>query len=129
MAGPLPRTHSNAWWLKRRSYFVFMMREWSALFVGIYALLLLLLTSKVLESEAAYQSFVDDVLAAPVVIAFHIVALAFAILHTITWFLAVPKGLPLRRGEDLIPPVLIVGGAYASWIGISVIIAALFLVD
>ena len=129
MSNPLPHRHSHMWWFQRRSYFVFMMREWSALFVGIYAVLLLILTSKVLEGEAAYQSYVDDVLAAPVAIAFHAVALAFAVLHTITWFLAVPKGLPLRRGEDLIPPVLLVGGAYASWIGVSAIIAALFLID
>ncbi|HJM88913.1 MAG TPA: fumarate reductase subunit C [Dehalococcoidia bacterium] len=129
MSNPLPRRHSNSWWLRRPSYFIFMMREWSAVFVAIYAVLLLILTSKVLEGEAAYQSFVDDVLAAPAMIAFHAVALAFALLHTITWFMAVPKGLPLRRGEDLVPPMLIVGGAYASWIGVSIIVAALFLLD
>ena len=28
MPRPYHRPHSNTWWLKRRPYFVFMMREW-----------------------------------------------------------------------------------------------------
>ena len=128
MAGPLPRSHSNAWWLKRRTYFVFMMREWSALFVAVYAALLLVLMSKVQDGRAPFDDYVDF-LQSPLMVAFHVVALLFALLHTVTWFAAVPKGLPLRRGEDLVPPVLMIGGNYVVWAGVSVVVALIFLLD
>ena len=119
MTNPLPRRHSNLWWVSRRPYFVFFLREWSSLFIAIYAVLLVLLTSKVLDGEASYRSYVNDVLESPVLIAFHAVALLFAVLHTVTWFGAVPKGLPLRRGEDLVPPVLMIGANYVIWAAVT----------
>ena len=128
MAGPLPRTHSNAWWLKRRTYFVFMMREWSALFVAVYAALLLVLMSKVQDGAAPFEDYVDF-LQSPLMIAFHVVALLFALLHTVTWFAAVPKGLPLRRGEELVPPMLMIGGNYVVWAAVSAVVALIFLLD
>ncbi|MDP6604894.1 MAG: fumarate reductase subunit C [Dehalococcoidia bacterium] len=129
MANPLPRRHSNLWWLKRRPYFIFFLREWSSLFIAGYAVLLLILTSKVLDGEAAYNSYVNDVLESPLLIGFHVVALLFAVLHTVTWFGAVPKGLALRRGEDPVPPSLIIGGSYAAWAVVTIVVAAVFLLD
>ena len=129
MTNPLPRRHSNLWWLSRRPYFIFFLREWSSLFIAIYAVLLVLLTSKVLDGEASYRSYVDDVLGSPVLIVFHVVALLFAVLHTVTWFGAVPKGLPLRRGEDLVPPVLMIGANYVIWAVVTTVVAAIFLLD
>ena len=128
MAGPLPRRHSNAWWLKRRSYAVFMAREWSALFVAIYVVLLLLLVAKVDAGERAFDDYVD-VLQSPPLIVFHVVALLFALLHTVTWFQAMPKGLPLRRGEEPVPPVLMIGANYVVWAVVSAVVAAVFLLD
>ena len=128
MAGPLPRTHSNAWWLKRRTYFVFMMREWSALFVAVYAVLLLVLVSKVRDGAEPFADYVDF-LQSPLMIAFHVVALLFALLHTVTWFAAMPKGLPLRRGEELVPPLLMIGGNYVVWAAVSAVVALIFLLD
>jgi fumarate reductase subunit C len=115
--------------MKRRPYFIFFLREWSSLFIAIYAVLLVVLTSKVLDGEASYQNYVSDVLESPVLIAFHAVALAFAVLHTVTWFGAVPKGLPLRRGEDLVPPALMIGSNYVVWAVVTAVVAAVFLLD
>ena len=129
MTNPLPRRHSNLWWLSRRPYFVFFLREWSSLFIALYAVLLVILTSKVLDGEVAYRGYVDDVLGSPVLIAFHVVALCFAVLHTVTWFGAVPKGLPLRRGEDLVPPALMIGASYVIWAVVTVVVAAVFLLN
>ncbi len=129
MTNPLPRRHSNLWWLSRRPYFIFFLREWSSLFIALYAVLLVILTSKVLDGEAAYRAYVDDVLESPLLIAFHAVALFFAVLHTATWFRAVPKGLAVRRGEDLVSPVLIIGANYAIWAVVTAVVAAVFLLD
>ncbi len=127
-SGPYPRQHSNAWWLKHRPYTVFMAREWSSVFLAMYVVLLLVLVSKVQDGWEAYRDYMDF-LHSPLLIAFHVAALLFALLHTVTWFAAVPKGLPLRRGEDLVPPSLMIGGNYMAWVIVSAVVAAVFLLD
>jgi fumarate reductase subunit C len=39
----------------------------------------------------------------------------------------VPKGLPLRRGEERVPPALMIGASYVGWLAVSVVVAAIFL--
>ncbi|MSQ41896.1 MAG: fumarate reductase subunit C [Dehalococcoidia bacterium] len=128
MAKPFHRPHSNTWWLRRGPYRVFMLREWSATIFAVYTVLLLVLVSKVLDGPEAYDDYLG-VLKSPLMIAFHAVALAAALLHTVTWFQAVPKAMPLRIGEEKVPPVLLMGGAYATLLGASVVVVALFLLD
>ena len=126
MARPYPRTVSNTWWLKRWPYRIFMLRELSAVFVAAYVVLLLLLVTKVHDGAAAFEGYLDF-LQSPLLIAFHVVALLFVMLHVITWFQAVPKGLPLRRGEERVPPALMIGSSYVGWLAVSVVVAAIFL--
>ncbi len=126
MANPYPRTVSRTWWLKRWPYRIFMLREMSAVFVAAYVVLLLVLVTKVHDGAAAFEGYLDF-LQSPLLIAFHVVALLFVMLHVITWFQAVPKGLPLRRGEERVPPVLMIGASYVGWLAVSVVVAAVFL--
>ena len=126
MARPYPRQHSNTWYLGRRPYRIFMLREWSATFVALYVVLLLVLAGKVRDGEATFDAYVEDVLQHPLMIAFHAVVLLFALLHTATWFGAMPKGLRLRRGEHEVPPMLVIGVNYAALAVLSVIVTLLF---
>lgn len=126
MARPYPRIVSNTWWLKRWPYRIFMLRELSAVLLAAYVVLLLVLVTKVHDGVAAFQDY-RDLLQSPVLIAFHVVALLFALLHTVTWFQAVPKGLPLRRGEERVPPALLIGANYLAWLVVTVGVAAIFL--
>ena len=50
---------STWWWLRKRTYFVFVMRELSSLFVAWYVLFLLLLVRAVDRGDAAYADFLD----------------------------------------------------------------------
>lgn len=126
MARPFPRTVSKTWWLDRWPYRIFMLRELSAVFVAAYVVLLLVLVMKVHDGAVAFEDYLD-VLQSPLLIAFHLVAFLFALLHTITWFQAVPKGLPLRRGEERVPPQLLIGASYGAWLVATVVVAAIFL--
>lgn len=128
MAKPYVREPSNVWYLARWPYRVFMLREWSAVFMAVYVVLLLVLVSKVLSGPAAYKNYVDF-LKSPAVIAFHVVALLFTALHVVTWFQAVPKAMPVRMGEERVPPALMIGPAYVALLVVSVVVAALFLMD
>ena len=53
------RPISTWWWLRKRTYFVFVMRELSSLFVAWFVLFLLLLVRAVSQGEAAYEDFLD----------------------------------------------------------------------
>lgn len=126
MSRPYPRRVSNTWWLERWPYRIFMLRELSAVFAAVYVVLLLVLVAKVHGGAAAFADYLD-VLQSPLLIAFHVVALLFALLHTVTWFQAMPKALPLRRGEERVPAPLMIGVNYAAWLTATVVVAAIFL--
>ena len=126
MAKPYPRQHSNTWFLKRRPYRLFMLRELSAVFLAVYVVLMLILVSKVYDGEVAYEHY-RDFLQSPLVIFFHLVTLAFALLHTATWFQAVPKAIRVRRGEEFVPPEALIGAHVLVWLGVSGVIIGIFL--
>jgi fumarate reductase subunit C len=88
---------SRLWWLKKRSYFVFVMRELSCIFVAWFAVFLMVIVFAIGRGAASYQRFMDWA-ASPVVVAINIVALAFLVLHTVTWFVLTARATPIRVG-------------------------------
>jgi fumarate reductase subunit C len=86
---------SRLWWLKKRTYFLFVLRELSSIFVAWFAVFLMIMVFAIGRGEAAYQNFMNWA-ASPVVIVINIVALAFAILHTVTWFILTPQAMVVR---------------------------------
>jgi fumarate reductase subunit C len=73
------------------------------------------------QGQAAYESFLES-LKSPLAISFHVVALAFALFHTFTWFNLTPKALVVRMGEERLPPAAIIVPNYLAWIVVSAII-------
>ena len=86
---------SRLWWLKKRTYFLFVMRELSSVFVAWFAVFLMIMVVAIGRSEASYQNFLNWA-ASPVVIVINVVALAFLILHTVTWFVLTPQAMVVR---------------------------------
>jgi fumarate reductase subunit C len=115
---PMPAT----WWMQRRPYFIFMLRELSSVFIAIYLVLLLVMIHRVSQGPAAYISFLGS-LRSPAAIFFHVVALAFALLHTITWFNLTPQAVAVYVGEERIRPALIIAPNYVAWVIVSAIVA------
>lgn len=124
---PYPRQRSQTWFLKRWPYQLFMLRELSAVFLAAYMALLLVLVTQVHNGRHAVRSF-ENTLKSPELLIFSSVALIFALLHTITWFQAVPKALPLRRGENKVPPGLLIGAHYVAMLALSAVILIIVLV-
>ena len=116
------RPMSIWWWTRKRSYFVFVMRELSSLFVGWFVVFLLMLVYAVGKSEAAYEDFLDWA-ATPWVVVLNVVASLFLVLHVMTWFDLTPKAMDVRiRGEQA-PAALIIASQYA---GLAVVSAFVF---
>jgi fumarate reductase subunit C/fumarate reductase subunit D len=94
---------SRLWWLKKRTYLLFVLRELSSVFVAWFAVFLMIMVYAIGRGEASYQNFVNWA-ASPVVIVINIVALAFLVLHTATWFVLTPQAMVVRapgRGRQV----------------------------
>ena len=117
---------SNMWWIKRKPYILFIIRELTSIFVAGYCVFLLVLIFKLGEGPLAYKNFILT-LKSPTSIVLHIISLIFVLYHTITWFNLTPKILVLYKGENRVPQGLIAAIFYIGWIVISIIIIKLIL--
>jgi fumarate reductase subunit C len=113
------RPLSTWWWLKKRSYFVFVMRELSSIFIAWFVLYLLILVAAVGRGPAAYQHFLDFA-SNPVVVVLNVIALGFVVLHTITWFSLTPKAMDVRVGSRPVPASVVIASQY---VGLAVVSA------
>jgi fumarate reductase subunit C len=116
------RPVSTWWWTRKRSYFVFVMRELSSIFVAWFVLYLVLLVYAVGRGEAAYQRFLDWA-ASPWVTVLNVVALVFVLLHTVTWFSLTPQAMAVRVMGQKVPAWHIVAGQY---VGLAVVSGFVF---
>ena len=107
----------TTWWLKKPTYFLFMVRELTCVFVGIYALFLLLLTTR-LGDSAGFAAALDS----PLLITLQIMALPMILYHAITWFNLTPKVMVVWLGENKVHPLVIAGANYLAWLAISIVI-------
>ena len=112
------------WFLRQPRYMRYMAREVTCIFIGAYAVVLLVALQRLAEGRQAYEAFLQA-LASPVSMVFHLVVLVFALYHTTSWFNVTPKAMPIQAGEDFLPGAIIVGAHYAAWLIVSV--ALLFL--
>ena len=117
---------SNTWWLKRKPYILFMIRELTSVFVAGYCIFLMVLVYKLTQGADAYGNFMAA-LKSPISVVLHLITLVFVLYHTITWFNLTPKILVLYRGEDRIPQGLVAATFYAGWVVVSIIITLLIL--
>ena len=121
------RTRMSTYWgLRRRSYLAFIVRELSSIFVGWFAVYLLLLVHAVSRGESRYQEFLGWS-GRPVVLALNIVSLFFIVYHAITWFNLAPKAMVLRMGGTRVPGFLIAGSNYLAWALASAVVGWLLL--
>ena len=117
---------SNTWWLERKQYFFFVIRELTSIFVAGYCLFLLFIISKIGDSQENYTLLILS-LKSPISLVLHFISLPFILYHTITWFNLTPKIMKLQIGEEIISEKLIVGLVYISWGILSLIIFWLIL--
>ena len=117
----LEPTRAN-WWLKKRNYQFYLLREITAVFVAGYALFLLELLSQAQQGPNVLDRFLQG-LKGPASIALHLIVLAMTSYHSITWFHSLPKAKVFWRGEERVSPALIVIPQYVVWVGVSAVVA------
>jgi fumarate reductase subunit C len=103
------------WWLGQLAYVKFITRELTSLAVGYGAVLLLAEVWALGRGAAAHARFLR-LLAAPPVVAFHLLVCAALFFHTVTWLNLAPKALELRLGGRRLPDAAVVAGHYLAWL-------------
>ena len=111
-----------SWYFRHPRYLRYMAREVTCIFIGAYVLLLIAGLRRLSEGQAAWESFIEA-LKGPGSIAFHVLALGFALYNTVTWFNVTPKALPVQIGEEFLPASVVAGAHYAVWAALSIGIA------
>lgn len=106
------------WWTRKRTYFVFVMRELSSLFIAWLVLYLLLFIRAVDRGPAAYAHFLDRA-ASPWLVALNVVAFAFVLLHTVTWFSLTPQAMVVSVRGRQVPAAAIIAGQYVALVVVS----------
>jgi fumarate reductase subunit C len=110
------------WWVGRRSYLVFVLRELSSVFVAWSIVFLLLLVHAVSEGGKQYQQF-RNLSSNPWMLALNVVTLAFLLFHAITWFDLAPSAMVVRIRGKRVPRSWIAGAHYAGWALLSALVA------
>lgn len=111
---PYVREMTSEWIFRHPRYLRYMTREFSCLFIGAWTLMLVCALARLSEGPEAWAAFLEG-LKSPLIVAFHVVALAFALYHSVTWFNLTPKALPLQVGEEFVPGAAIAGAHYGVW--------------
>ncbi len=123
---PYHRSMAPTWWLSNRAYFLFMLRELTSVFIAAYLMLFLLMLQKLVVGREAYDAYLKF-LATPGMLTFHVLALAAALFHSITWFNLAPMAMRLQVGEKRVSAMVVVGVNYVAWIALSLAITAIVL--
>ena len=119
------------WWVRKPTYFLFVMRELSSLFVAWFVAYLLFLVHAVSQGDRAYRRFLDAA-DAPWLVAVNVLGFAFLLLHTVTWFHLTPKAMVVQVPEHprvpaslrgwTAPGWLIIGSQYAGFVVMAALI-------
>lgn len=112
------RPMSTWWWLGKRTYLTFILRELSSVFVAWFVVFMLWMVYAVGQGPAAYQRFLDRA-DHPLVVLLNVVALLFVVLHLVTWFNLTPQAMAVRVGGRRVPALWMLASQYVGWLVVS----------
>jgi fumarate reductase subunit C len=113
---------STWWWVERWSYFLFILREVSSVFVAWSVVYLLLVVHAVSQGQS-YPSWASH----PLAVGLNVVSLLLVVYHAVTWFNLAPKAMVVRMGGKPVPGVWIAAGNYFAWVLASALVAWILL--
>ena len=114
------------WWLEKGTYAAFVLRELTSVAVAFASLVTLLLVRALARGPEAYQRFIER-LGHPDAVVLSLLALAFVLFHSITWFHLAPKAMVVRLRGRRLPDAMIVAANYLAWVVASGVVALVLL--
>jgi len=112
------------WWLKNPRYFLYMLRELSAVFAALWVVLFLLQIPQIAADPRGWASSVSQ---SPGWILFSLISLLFVLYHAWTFFTATGTAVYVRIGKRATPAGAINGATLGAWAGATIVIGAILL--
>ena len=110
------------WWARKRHYFFYMLREFTALPLALWLLWFLVEIKRAGDGAAAYAPH-----SSALFIAFSVVCLAFALYHSITFLSLAGVIIHVKLLDRPVPSRLIVLSQFGLWAVASIVIAAVLI--
>ena len=108
---------STYWWLERRSYLAFILRELSSIFVAWFVYSSCCWSTR--SGAATRLPRVPGLGREPRLVVLNGITFAFVLFHAITWFNLAPKAMVVHLGGKRVPGALIAGANYAAWVVVT----------
>lgn len=105
------------WWTRKRHYFFYMLREFTALPLALWLLWFLVEIKRAGDGPATYEPHGSGLF-----VAFSVVCLVFALYHSITFLSLAGVIIHLKVLDRPVPSRLIVLSQFALWAAASVVI-------
>jgi fumarate reductase subunit C len=118
---PISKT---SWFMTHSRYKHYMLHEISSVFVAIYTVIIIVGLFRLGQGADAWQGWLAAV-TSPLGVVFHLAAFVFALIHTTSWFKAVPQAMRLMKGEEIVPGKLIIGAHYGVLAAVSLFVLIL----
>lgn len=120
----LRQMSKTSWFLTHSRYKNYMLHEITSVFVAIYTVILIVGLFRLGEGPQGWQGWLDAV-TSPIGAIFHLLAFAFSLVHTVSWFKVVPQAMRIQRGEKFVPGSWLVAAHYAVLAAVSVFVLIL----
>ncbi len=112
----------RGWWLRQRHYFLYIVREFTALPLALWLLWLLFEIHRAANGPKGFYAS-----SSPVFIAFSVIVLGFALYHSYTFLSLAGVIMNFKLMGKPIPSRAIVIAMFAAWFVASVVIAAVLI--
>ncbi len=111
-----------SWFLERRNWTLFMIRETTAVIIAGYLVFLLVFLSRLAGGAEAFEAHLAA-LTHPLAVVGHVLALAGALWHSVTWFNSSSQVMPIFIGERRVPDIWVsIANGYAPLIVLTALI-------
>jgi fumarate reductase subunit C len=115
-----PYRQPAGWWLRRRGYVLYIVREATVLPIAVWMVLFLVEIARLRSGAAGYQP-----LGGPVFVAISALCLAAVAWHAYTFLSLAGMIMRIPRGDREVPPGLIVGALFSGLVVVTVVVGGL----
>jgi len=118
----LPYRQPAGWWLRRRGYVMYIVREATVLPIALWMVLFLVEIARLRQGQGGYQP-----LGGPLFVAFSVLCLAAVAWHAYTFLSLAGMIMRIPRGDREVPPRLIVGALFGALLVFTLIVGGLLI--
>jgi fumarate reductase subunit C len=112
----------RGWWLRQRHYFLYIVREFTAVPLALWLLWLLYEIQRASTGPKGYYAP-----SSPAFVVFSVIVLGFALYHSYTFLSLAGVIINIKLLDKPIPSRVIVLSQFAAWLVASVVIAAVLI--